>query len=97
MQIADTPIKRTWLSELSNEDRVTFVQSLQERRLALQKIYEAGKKAKEDKANEKQALTIEKSLKKFEVLSTKINQDLEKLERISVDIQAMRLVLGDFD
>jgi len=97
MQIADTPIKRTWLSELSNEDRVTFVQSLQERRLALQKIYEAGKKAKEDKANEKQALTIEKSLKKFEVLSAKINQDLEKLERISVDIQAMRLVLGDFD
>ena len=97
MQIADTPIKRTWLNELSNEDRVTFVQSLQERRLALQKIYEAGKKAKEDKADEKQALTIEKSLKKFEVLSTKINQDLEKLERISVDIQAMRLVLGDFD
>lgn len=89
----DTPIKRTWITQLSDEDLHNYIASLQERRLATQREYELGMKAKEEKATGAKLVLFEKNLAKMQKLNEKITKDLTALEKVAVEVQALRLVL----
>jgi hypothetical protein len=91
----DTPITRANLLDMSDEQIQAHVASLQERRLKSYNIYVAGVKLKEEAKEKKNVAALDKKLDQFVKKHESVVKALEVLDKYAIDIQALRLVLGD--
>lgn len=91
----DTPFHRATVEEMTDEQLHGFVAALQERRLKNWNIYQQGIEAKQRAKDEQLAAMMVKRLEAFKKQHDKVNTAIEKLDKLALDIQAIRLVLGD--
>ena len=91
----DTPITRTGIMDMDPDQLISYVETLQGRRLKSHTIYMEGQRLKQDKENDKQAAHLAKTLEKFEKQHEKTVKALDALHKCAIDIQAMRIALGD--
>ncbi len=92
----DTPIDRAIISELPIADLTAFVERIRERRLAAYNIYLAGLEAKKAKEDDKAAASMDKCLDQFIKAYGSSMKALEKLEAKALEIQGLRIALGDY-
>lgn len=93
----DTPIDRASILKLSDEQLVDYIQTLQTRRLASLLHYQAGVAAKAKAKSVKTEAQLDKICGQMDTLFARVNKDLEKLEKLAIDIQAHRLAMGDYN
>lgn len=91
----DTPIDRTSIRDMEEDDLNKFVGYLQEKRLRAYNSYKAGLELKAKKTEEKDKAFLEKRLSQFPDAYDKALKALNKVEKIVVEIQAARLMQGD--
>lgn len=91
----DNPIDRASIAQLTPDQLVEYIGALQQRRLKSYKIYEAGKRAKQDATDVKTAAQLEKVLSRMTKLFERVEADLEKLDQQAIEVQVYRLALGD--
>lgn len=91
----DTPITRASILQMDEAQLLAYVETLQTRRLASWNIYLAGKNAKERATNDKLEGMMQKALEKFIKQHEAAAKQIEKLDKCAIDIQALRLALGD--
>jgi len=91
----DTPFQRASIKDIPIEELETRLEALRSRRLAAYTIYQAGQEAKKRAKDEKTALQIEKACEQVAKLLETVDKNLEKLEKKVLDIQALRLIMGD--
>lgn len=91
----DTPINRASIVMMDDEQLEAYVETLRERRLKLRTIYEAGQEAKRRASADKAAAQMEKALDRFIKKAETVDKGLAALEKLALDIQALRLVMGD--
>ena len=91
----DTPITRANILDMSDQQLEAFTAQLQEKRLKSYNIYMAGVKLKEEAKLNKMAASLDKYLDRFIKKHETVVKGLETLEKLALDIQALRLVLGD--
>lgn len=91
----DTPIRRASIRDMDDAQLVTYVETLQVRRLKSWTIYQAGVIAKQEAKSSKDQALLEKTLDKLLKQHEAVVKGLDKLEKYALDVQALRLTLGD--
>ena len=91
----DTPFHRATVDDMTDEQLHSFVSKLQERRLKAWNIYQQGIEAKQRAKDEQLAALMQKKLDQFKKQHDTVVKAIEKLDKYALDIQAIRLVLGD--
>lgn len=91
----DTPIHRATLRELTHEQLVVLIQEMQERRMRAQTAYEDAQAAKKAIKDEKDKLLYEKRLEQIFKSMESADKALEKVSKYLVEVQALRLTIGD--
>jgi hypothetical protein len=91
----DTPIRRASIRDMNDAQLVDYVGELQVRRLKTWTIYQAGLKAKQEAASVKDQALLAKACERLFKEHEKVLKSLEKMEKLALDVQALRLTLGD--
>lgn len=91
----DTPITRANILDMDDTQLQAFTAQLQEKRFRSYNIYMAGVKLKEQAKQHKDSAMLDKKLDQFIKKHEAVVKHLEGLEKLALDIQALRLVLGD--
>lgn len=91
----DTPINRASIAQMPIADVDKLVEALQERRLRSWNIYQAGLEAKARAKHDKDAAQLEKTLDQLLKAIEAATKAIEKAEKKAIDVQALRLALGE--
>lgn len=91
----DTPIHRATIEQMDDQMLATYVEDLRQRRLRLWNVYQAGLEAKAKAKSEKDQALLSKRLDAFIKAHSVVEKNIEKLDKLAIDIQAIRLTLGD--
>ncbi len=91
----DTPINRASIEKMDDAQLEAFITGLQERRLRSWNIYQAGLELKARKQADKDAATLDKTLTQLVTLLERATTAIEKAEKKALDVQALRLAMGE--
>lgn len=91
----DTPFHRASIKEIPIDELEERLEKLRVRRLASYTIYQAGQEAKQRAKDVKTAQQFEKACEQVAKLLETVDKNIEKLEKKVLDIQALRLIMGD--
>ena len=91
----DTPIHRATLREMTHEQLIDHIKEIQERRMRLQTAYEEAQAAKKHLQDEKDAALYQKRLDQVYKALEAADKAIEKANKYFVEVQALRLTIGD--